>query len=143
MRNNRHFFRVGLPTIIALIIVAAMLIIFATPLKYATDADSSDFDSLTMFSVEYSGSYATFTLPDASFNENVTITLSDLDKGSVPLSDISQVNIKNNSSLFKIIGQNIKITDNSAYVILTGYRQAIISSSVESYGFAIHLTKNS
>ncbi len=138
MEKKERIFKIGLPTIIALVLVAAILILFATPLKYGVETDSSDFDSLTIFSCEASGDTLTFTLPDGSFNERITVTLKDL-TGETPLKDISQVHIQNDSHIFKIVGQNIRITDNSAYIILTGYRHALIAGGAESFGFAIHI----
>ena len=135
----KRFFRLGVPTIIALVIAAAILLFFATPLTYAVETDSSDFDSLTMFSCEAEDGEASFTLPEGSFFEKLTVKLHDLDEGEEPLKDISQVELVNDSSLFMIAGTNIRVSGSSAYIIVTGYRQALLTGSMESYGFAVHI----
>ena len=133
----KRFFRIGLPTVIAIILAAALLIIFATPLKYGVETESSDFDALPMFSCRVDGDHAEFTLPDGSFNEKITLKFSGLHDGE--LKSISQIEVINNSSVFKIAGQNIRIENNTAYVILTGFRQALIAGPMESFGFAVNL----
>lgn len=134
----KRFFRIGVPTIIALVIAAAILLFFATPLAYGVQTDSSDFEALTMFSCEAQDGQATFSLPDGTFFEKATVKLHDLE-GDEPLKDIKQVEFINESSLFEVAGTNIRVSGNSAYIIITGYRTALLTGSLESYGFAVHI----
>ena len=140
-KSKRKFnFRIGIPTIAALVIAAAILITFASPLKYEVETDSSDFDSLSMFNCDVVGNRVTFELPDATLFEKTTLTIDVNDKGEL-LTDIDQVKAENNSSLFLVAGTNIKVDDDTAYVIITGYRQFIFSGPPESYGFAVRLVR--
>lgn len=142
LKKERKFnFRIGIPTIAAIVIAAVILIIFASPLKYKTGENTSDFTSLPIISYDLQeGDNVIFELPDASFFEKTTLTI-DINKSGKPLTDISQIDIENKSSLFVVAATNIKIDGDNVYVIVTGFRQFIIAGSLESYGFALHLNR--
>ena len=133
-RKRKFNFRVGIPTIVALVIVVVLLIVFATPFKYGVERDTSDFSSLPMFSCDLGEGDIVFDLPDPSLFESTTLT----SEGDI-LTDISQVQVENNSSLFVAAGTNIKIDGDTVYIIITGFRQFLFSSAPESYGFALHI----
>ena len=137
-RKRKFNFRVGIPTIVALVIVAVLLIVFATPFKYGVERDTSDFSSLPMFSCDLGEGDIVFDLPDPSLFESTTLTITPNSEGDI-LTDISQVQVENNSSLFVAAGTYIKIDGDTVYIIITGFRQFLFSGAPESYGFALHI----
>lgn len=81
-----------------------------------------------------------FNLPDATLFEKTEVTIQ-LTEGDEPLKSVSQVSVKNNSSFFIAAGTNVKVENDTAYIIVTGYRQFVFVGPAESYGFAVKIEK--
>lgn len=132
--------KIGIFTLIAAIIAAVMLFFFFSPLSYAVKTDSSDFSSLKVISVKEDSDNLVFNLPDVTLFEKTEVTIQ-LAEGDEPLKSVSQVSVKNNSSFFIAAGTNVKVENDTAYIIVTGYRQFIFVGPAESYGFAVKIEK--